>query len=147
MQFALEKCSLAPCENEIRLFASTYRRTEGQVNFLAGNGLLKGPFVEMTGIVVGFNSWALGRFRTSGVASRDTGETVISKIGLTTNLGKTALLVPGWWKCAGLIAYRRCFMTRCERPSSNIQPPAIRTSLSTLAPTMVTNIGRSCILL
>ena len=74
MQFALEKCLLAPCENEIWLFASTYRRTEGQVNFLAGNGLLKRSFVEMTSIVVGFNSWALNRFRTSSVASLDTSE-------------------------------------------------------------------------
>ena len=88
MQFALEKYSLAPCENEIRLFASTYRRTEGQVNFLAGNGLLKGPFVEMTGIVVGFNSWALGRFRTSGVASRDTGEYCDFEDWLDNKFGK-----------------------------------------------------------
>ena len=74
MQFALEKCLLAPYENEIRLFASTYRRTEGQVKFLVGNGLLKRSFVEMTSIVVGFNSWALNRFRTSSVASLDTSE-------------------------------------------------------------------------
>ena len=74
MQFALEKCLLAPYENEIRLFASTYRRTEGQVKFLVGNGLLKRSFLEMTSIVVGFNSWALNRFRTSSVASLDTSE-------------------------------------------------------------------------